>query len=186
MSLRLAALDLSVLRRLAEEGGEAHTWLGVPFWIWQAVNLVLFVGLLVYLLKRPAAEFFAKRRAEVDEKLRRAEESRLRAERLARDVGEKLASIEAELAKIRESAAREAEAEKVALTEQAQVESQRLVARANAEIANRLSSARAELTAFAGDLAIEIAADVLKKSITPDDQKRLVNEGVAALAGKRG
>lgn len=179
------SLAVSLLGKLAEEGGEARAWLGVPFWIWQAANLVLFVGLLVYLLKKPAREFFAKRRAEVDEKLRRAEESRRRAEQLAKDVGQKLASIEAELAKIREAAREDAEVETAALKEQALAESQRLVARANAEITNRLALARAELTAYAGDLAVEIAAEVLKKTVTPEDHDRLVNEGVAALSAQR-
>ena len=43
--------------------------------------------------------------------------------------------------------------------------------------------ARNELTAYAADLAVEIARELVAKNVTPEDEKRLVADGVKGLAG---
>ena len=48
----------------------------------------------------------------------------------------------------------------------------------------RVRSARNELTAYAADLAVELARELVVKNVTPDDEKRLVAEGVKSLAGE--
>ncbi len=46
-------------------GGQEHaaTFLGLPMWLWQIANLVLFFGLLAYFVGRPLAQAFRKRQA---------------------------------------------------------------------------------------------------------------------------
>ena len=63
-------------------------------------------------------------------------------------------------------------------------ESERVVARTRAELDARVRSARNELTAYAADLAVELARELVVKNVTPDDEKRLVAEGVKSLAGE--
>lgn len=170
---------------LAEEGHEAtRGFLGVPTLVWQVANLVTFLGLLWYFLRKPVAEFFGNRRTEVAKSLAKAEDDRRRAESLAAELGKRLAEIETELAKLRESARKDAEAERASLLKQTEEDAARFLTRAAADVDNRVRAAKAELTAYAGDLAVEVARDLLAKNVTPEDEKRLVAEGVAELSAR--
>jgi F-type H+-transporting ATPase subunit b len=180
------ATGLALLVRAPEGEGhagghESTAFLGLPMGLWQAVNLILFVGLLVYLLRKPLADFFGDRRRSVEEALRKADESRQQAEALSREVEQRLLHLETEVKEIRAQAVREAEREKKALLAQAESDAERVVARASAEIESRVRAARAELTAYAGDLAVDAAAAILKKTVTAEDQRRLLEDGFAAM-----
>jgi F-type H+-transporting ATPase subunit b len=170
------------------EGGphEASAgFLGIPALVWQTANFVLFIVLAYVLLKKPAISFFGGRRAEVANSIRKAAEDRQRAEAVAREIAERLSRVEGELEEIRASARREAVLEQAALSKQAVEDAARIVARTSAEMENRLRAARTELTGFAADLAVEIARDVLKKTVTPEDEARLTKEGVKQLSGSK-
>jgi F-type H+-transporting ATPase subunit b len=168
---------------LAGEGQEAATgFLGIPNIAWQVVNLAAFLGLLWYFLRKPVTEFFGNRRTEVARVLAKADDDRRRAEALAGELARRLAQIETELENLRSAAHRDAEAERAALFAQTEEDAARLLSRASADVDNRVRAARAELTAYAGDLAVEVARELLAKNVTPDDEKRLVAEGVAELS----
>jgi F-type H+-transporting ATPase subunit b len=162
----------------------AKGFLGIPTLFWQVTNLVAFLALLWYFLRKPVAEFFGNRRAEVAKTLARADEDRRRAEALAGELRQRLAQIETELANMKETARKDAEAEHAVLLKQTEDDAARFLARASADVDNRVRSARAELTAYAGDLAVEVAREILSKNVTPDDEKRLVAEGVAELSAR--
>jgi F-type H+-transporting ATPase subunit b len=175
-----------IFSALTAEGGKAETFLGLPFVVWKTANLLLFFGLMWWVLKKPLASFFGERRAEVAKNLEKAEEDRRRAEALAAELSARLAQIETELSNLKAAARRDAEAEHGALLSQAAEEAGRIVSRTKGEIDSRIRHARAELTGYAGDLALEIARDLLKRNITSSDQTRLVADGVAALSKAKG
>jgi F-type H+-transporting ATPase subunit b len=188
----MQALHMLRLWAPEAEGGHeaARTFLGIPFGIWQIANLVLFLALLVYFLKKPLVTYFTERRLGIEQALKSAEEKRLRTEALAAEIAARMGRIEIELAELRQHAEREADAEQASLTAQTEADAVRIVARASAEIDSRVRSARQELTSYAGDLAVEIAEEILKKNLTPEDQRRFLREGVVALGdpspGRRG
>jgi F-type H+-transporting ATPase subunit b len=169
----------------AEEGHAAATWIGVPIWVWQAVNLVGFLVVLVWLLKKPFRSFLDGRHAEVATALRKAEESQQRAEKLSTELAGRIARVEKDLAEIRARAEAEAGAEKAEILAKAEEEAQRIVAQAEAEMDRRVRAARAELTAHAAELAVAMAKDLLVEKLSPDDQRRLVAEGTTALSAAR-
>lgn len=171
---------------IAEGHEAAKTFLGVPIVVWQLANLVTFLGLLWYFLKKPVAEFFGNRRADVAKALAKAEEDRRRAEALAAELSGRLATIETELAKLRDGAKKDAEAEHAALLAQSEADAARLVARASGDVENRVRAARAELAAYAGDLAVGLARELLEKNVTPEDETRLAKEGLARLSARTG
>jgi F-type H+-transporting ATPase subunit b len=180
----MSPLPVPVAFLLSAEGAE--TFLGLPTAVWKTANLLLFFGLMWWLLKKPLASFFGERRAEVAKALSKAEEDRRRAEKMAAELNARLLQIETELANLKAAARRDAEAEHAALLTQAQEESERIVSRTKGEIESRVRHARAELTGYAGDLALEIARELLARQITPEDQKRLVAEGVEAVSTAKG
>jgi F-type H+-transporting ATPase subunit b len=169
---------------LLEEGQEtAHGFLGVPGIVWQLLNLGLFLALLWYFLRKPAADFFGNRKAGVAAALAKAEDDRRRAEKLSLELTARLASIETELAKLKEAARHDADAEHTALLAKSQSDADQILARTRADLDNRVRAARAELTAFAGDLSVDLARELLLKNVTADDERRLVAEGIAQLTG---
>ena len=177
----LAILFLALPLAAAEGHEEPARFLGISMGVWQAANLVLFLGLLVYFLRKPASGFFGGRSREVNEALQRSEENRRKAEALSREADEKIARLATDLEAFQKHAAEMAESERKELHRQGEEEVARLLKRTEAEVENRVRNARAELTAYAADLAVETARDILKRTITADDQKRLVDEGVASL-----
>lgn len=188
MTTSFGSAARGIATALAPEGAHAadahHAFLGVPDLVWKTLNLALFLALLVYLLRKPIAKFFGDRRGEVAATLERAEQNRARAEALAAELGEKVSRLESELAELRAKAERDARADQEALLAEADAEAKKLVERTRHEIESRVRAARAELTAYAGDLSIDLARDLLEKSVTADDQRRLLQEGLVALAGR--
>jgi F-type H+-transporting ATPase subunit b len=167
-----------------EEGHEAaRGFLGVPSLVWQFLNLGLFLGLLWYLLRKPLAGFLNDRKSGVTAALAKADDDRRRAEQLSAELKARLASIETELANLKAEAGREADAERTALLARSQADADHILVRARADLDNRVRAARAELTAYAGDLSVDLAREILRKTVTQDDEKRLLAEGVARLSG---
>jgi len=169
---------------LAGGGEGAATFLGLPYPFWQTLNFVAFVALLVWLLRKPLSQFFGNRRREVAEALRKAEEDRARAEGVAKEIGERLARIEAEIEELRLHAREQAAAEEKEIAARAAEEAERVATRTIGELDARVRTARNELTAYAADLAVEIARELVTKNVTPADEKRLVADGVRDLAGE--
>ncbi|MDL2718993.1 MAG: ATP synthase F0 subunit B [Acidobacteriota bacterium] len=166
------------------EGHEAaRGFLGVPGLAWQVLNLGCFLGLLWYLLRKPAAAFFGNRKSTVAAALAKADEDRRRAESLAKELAVRLESIQTELANLKSAVRHDAEAEHAALLEKSQADADHILARTRADLDNRVRSARAELTAYAGDLSVDLARELLKKNVTAGDEKRLLDEGIASLSG---
>jgi len=62
----------SLLLSGGAEAESAHGFLGIPSIAWQAINLVAFLGLLVYFLRKPVKGFFAERREGVEKALKKA------------------------------------------------------------------------------------------------------------------
>ena len=180
----LAALsNLSLLLSSGGEGGHGtETFLGLPLNLWQGVNLVLFIALLVWALRKPVATFFGGRTEELEKTLKKAEEDRAKAAALLAEVEARVARLDGELVEIKDRAQREAEVEQAALLKAAEDDAVRIVERARGEMEARVRAARKELTAFAGDLAVGVAREILAKNVTADDEARLRAEGVAALA----
>ena len=183
MSLLSSIANLSFL--LSSSGGEgaheAATFLGLPINLWQGVNLVLFIALLVWVLRKPVAGFLGGRTEEVEKTLKKAEEDRAKAAALLAEVEARVARLDGELVEIRDRARREAEEEQTALLKAADEDATRIVERARGELDARVRAARKELTAYAGDLAVGVARDILARAVTADDEVRLRTEGVAAL-----
>jgi F-type H+-transporting ATPase subunit b len=177
-------VTLAAMLLLSEEGHEAaRAFLGVPTIVWQFLNLGLFVGLLWFLLRKPLAGFFENRKTGVATALAKADNDRRRAEQLSKELAARLSSIETELTALKDAARRDAEAEHAVLLVKSQSDADHILARTRAELDNRVRAARAELTAYAGDLSVDLARELLKKNVNADDEKRLLAEGVARLTG---
>jgi F0F1-type ATP synthase membrane subunit b/b' len=174
---------LSLLAQEAEE--HAATFLGLPLWLWQLVNLAGFLAVMLYFIARPLAAMFRNRQLAVEERLREAKELRAEAARLGAEVHERMARLDQEIAEIRARGVAEGEAERTALSEKGDREVERVRREAEEEIGRRLAAARLELRKVAADLTAGAAREMLAGEITDEDRRRLLEEGVALLAEDR-
>lgn len=168
-----------------EDAGGPHEgpkFLGLPAWIWKLLNMVLFLGLLVWLLGGPAKRFFTERNAQIRAAAEEAKARRAKSDQLATDIQARLAQIEADVRAIHERAEAEGARQRRELTEAAEAEAQRILANARAEVDSRLKHARHELTEYAGELAAQRAEQIVREKITDADQKRLFSESVKEVA----
>jgi F-type H+-transporting ATPase subunit b len=178
-----AVFPLALLAQEAEE--HASKFLGLPLWIWQLANLVLFLGVLLYFVARPLAAMFRQRQLDVEKRLTEAKALREEAVQLGAQVKERLSRLDQEIEEIRSRGRADGETERAALTERADREVERVRKEAEEEIGRRLASAKQELRKTAADLTAGVAHDMLAAQITDDDRRRLLDESVARL-GKEG
>jgi F-type H+-transporting ATPase subunit b len=163
------------------EGEEAHDEGWMPT-IAKAVNFALLVGVLVYFLRAPLAAYLDSRIGKVREDLVTAAQTRETATRALAEIEAKLKALPAEIEGLRQRGAEDLIAERARIEEAAEAERQRLLEHTRREIDMRLRVARRELLELTANLAVGIASDRIKGSITPEDQARMVDRYAQQLA----
>jgi F-type H+-transporting ATPase subunit b len=149
-------------------------------------NFAALVGLLVYYLRSPIAEYLSSRSTQIRQELVTAAETRAAATAQLADIQRKLATLPGELEALKQQGAEDVKAEKVRIADAARAERERLIEQARREIAKRLRIARLSLIDLAADLAVGVARERITRSITPDDQLRLVDRYTQQLGGRGG
>ncbi len=119
------------------------TKLGIPVFVWLAVNLTVFLYILARLVGQPMAGFLDARRESIATQLEQAKEKLAQAEELKTEVLSRLDKVENEVGEIQERAKvmGQAEAEKIA--EQSVREQERFLRRVDEEISRRYTETRA-------------------------------------------
>jgi ATP synthase F0 subunit b len=173
---------LLLIAFLAAEGGAIGEYLPL---IARIVNLILFVLLLFFILRRPIKNAFQTRRESIRRELTRAQEERNAALAKLQEVEERLARLDVETAAVREQAEREAVAERERIGRATEEEIRKLREQARREIENAGKAARAELREYAAEQSVRLAEEMLRQNIRPEDDARLVNEYVEDLGGIR-
>jgi len=149
----------------------------------QAINFAILAGVLVYFLRKPVSSFLAER----TELLRKGIDDAAKARG---EAAEKLAAVEARLSNLsgeiaqmnaRMDAEASAEAEKIRKTYAAEIAG----IQAQAEFSGRqeLKKAREELRREASELATRAAEELVRKTLSPEDQERLVRENIQKIEG---
>jgi F-type H+-transporting ATPase subunit b len=179
--IRAAALAALLVARpalAATEGGHGG---GLSTLLWQALNLAILVGVLIYFARKPVAEFLARRRSSIQHDLDAS--ARLLAESEARlaEWKQRAARLDAELAEIRDASRRLAEQEREAILAQARVSAERIRRDANVAVEQELQRARARLSEEAAELAVQLAGKLVREQVREDDERRLFDELVARL-----
>jgi F-type H+-transporting ATPase subunit b len=149
------------------------------------VNFAILGGVLVYFLKTPIGTYLATRDTQIRQDLVTAAELRSTAAAQLADIDRKLQALPAELEKLRVQGEQDVKAEQARIARAAADERERLMAQTHREIEARLRVAKRQLTEHAAELAIKIAEDRIKRTITPDDQLRLVDRYAAQLREAR-
>lgn len=149
------------------------------------VNLLLFIGLLFYFLRRPIIGAFRGRQESIRSELTHAEQERAAAEARLREVEQRLAQLDAEVAAIRANAQREAAEERERVERATEAEIKKIHEQARREIESAAKTARAELRTFTAEQSVKLAEELIRRDIRPEDDAHLAREYVEELGGVR-
>ena len=161
-----------------------NEWFNIPgFELWKFINLAIFIGILVYLLKKPLSDAFKAKRDAIRAELIRAEEEKKAALARLTAIEARLAQLESEKETILANAKEESEAERRRLSEQTSGEIKRLRQQADAEIARLTNQVKAELRRYSAEESIRLAEQKLRTQIGPNDDSRLVKASIQEIGG---
>jgi len=168
-------------KEAGKEGtGEEHGG-GWRATIAKIVNFAILVATLVYFLRTPLTNHLTSRISKVREDLVTASETRAAASRQLAEIEARLKALPAELETLKRRGAEDIVAERARIEQAAEAERQRLLEQTRREIDMRLRIARRELLELTANLAVGVARDRIERTITPDDQARLVDRYAAQL-----
>jgi F-type H+-transporting ATPase subunit b len=176
-SLLIAGLVLAPAVAIAAGGG-GHADSGVILkdFLYRCLSFVLMVGLLAYFVTKPIRKGLKDRTAEIEKTLNDAQEAKEAAEAKHQEYSEKLAKATEEIAVISDSIRREGELERKKIIAAAEELAVKIEQEADSKASSVVAKARIELREEAASLAVELAEDMLKKQVSAEDQKRLVDE----------
>ena len=165
-------------------GEETVRWWNYPgFEAWKFFNLAVFVGVLVYILRRRLREALRGRRENIRRELIRAQQERDAAVEKLKEVEERLNRLDAEVEKVQQEAKREAAEERERIAWAAESESARLSEQAQREIESAGKAARQELRRFAAEQSVRRAEEMIRRELGSDDDARLISRGIEELGG---
>ena len=145
------------------------------------LNFGILVGILVYFLRSPIVSHLAARSSQIRQDLVTASEMRAAGSAQLADIEKKMQALPAELEALRTRGAEDIKAEGVRISQAAAAERERLLEQTRREIEMRLRIARRELTEHAAELAVQVAETRIRRSITSEDQIRLVDRYASQL-----
>jgi F-type H+-transporting ATPase subunit b len=167
---------------------------GTPWWnypgleLWKFVNLLLFILCALYLHRRfgrPIKEGLRSRSEAIKRELKRAKEERDQALAKLAGIEARFATLEEEVAKVKERNAAELEAERERIRATTESELARMRDQAKREIESTGKTVRHELRRFAAQESIRMAEGILKKEIGPNEHARLTNRSIEELRGSQ-
>lgn len=174
LSLMLALMpSLLIAAEHAEEGEHHGPGMAVVF---HAINFAILVGLLFYFLRKPAKEFFASRSTSIRSSI---DEAKLRKDEAAKKYAEyeqRLKSIEGEMQTLITGLQKDGELERKRLIETAEQQVAALKSNSERMLQQELRKAKEDLKREAVGLAGQLAEDLIRKNVTPEDQGRLVGQ----------
>jgi len=157
-------------------GGHADSGAVLKDFIYRCFNFALMAGLLAYFVTKPIRKGLKGRTEEIEKTLANAESAKAAAEAKHKEYSDKLAKATEEIAGITEAIRREGELERDKIIAAAKDMADKIEREADNKAAGVVAKARIELREEASRLAVELAEDMLKKQVSADDQKRLVEE----------
>jgi F-type H+-transporting ATPase subunit b len=162
-----------------EAGGHAAASWSALFW--PVVNFIILAGVLYYFLKTPLVSYLADRHAGIRKDLKEAAALESAAGAQLAEIDRKLKALPGELAALKQRGAEDIAAEEQRIAREAAAERDRLLEQARREIEFQVRIAKRAILEHAADVAVVMAEDRLRSTMTPDDQNRLVDSYLEQL-----
>jgi len=148
---------------------------------WQVANVLLLLAVLIYFARKPVLSYLAERRDTIAKNLEGSAQLLAESERRLAEWNQKAANLDQEAASIREATRRAAEAERDRILADARLTAERIRQAAGSVAERELRLARESLRREAADLAIELAAKLLREQVNEGDRTRLLDEFIGRV-----
>ena len=157
--------------------------------LWKFFNLLVLICVGLYLHRRfgrPIREGLRSRGERIKRELMRAREERDQALAKLTEVEMRFAKLDAEVAKVKQKALGEAEAETERIRAATAEEIAKIRQQAKREIESAGKAARHELRRFAAQESVRLAEAILEREIGAEDDARLTSLSVQELGRRTG
>ena len=173
----------------ASSGGFSAFWnkyLNYPgFEAWKFINLAIFIGLFVYLIRKPLSEHFKATREAIRAELIKAEEEKQAAMAKLTETEAKLARLDMEKETVLNRASEEAKAEEKRIATETESEVKKLREQAENEINRTATLAKHELRKLSAEETVRRAEEMIKANLAKGNDAGLVKTGITSLGGAK-
>ena len=152
------------------------------YWLCVVLNFAIIAGAVVYLSKKNLPGMFRNRTASIQKAMQEARQASEDANRRLGEIETRLSRLDSEIAEMRATAEKEAVAEEARIKAAAEEDGRKIVESAEQEIAAAAKLARRELTNYAANLAVSLAARQIK--VDPATDQALVQGFARELSPK--
>ena len=177
-----AILLFATAVRAAEAAPSAAEGGSILLFKW--IHFLILAVVLVWLFKKVLPPIFRRKADLISEAIAQATAAKAEAERQLKEAAVKLTRLEQEVAEFRAAAQKEAQAELERLRKLTQLDVEKIGLAAKAEIEAAERAARVALKALAAKLAVDGAASLVAKQMTPAVQDALIRNFVQSLQGR--
>lgn len=168
MRMQPALLAAQAQEASSESSGHEH--------LFDWINFIILVAVLVYVLRKPLAQFFAGRASALEHDLEEGRKALEAARAQLAEAEEKMRRLDEDIAAYKAAAMREQEAERERLRHAAEEEAQRVLASARAMIESATQSARLDLKRAAASEAVAMAERIIRERLDDAARARLVSQ----------
>lgn len=142
--------------------------------LWSVIAFVVLLAVLGRYAWKPMLNGLNARQSHIEQQLKSAEDSRVKAEHMLDDYKQQGLSV------VRQ-ATEQAQRHQQQMAEKTREEAQTIRRRAHEEIASARATALEDLWKQAGDIVLQVGSDVLGRTLTEQDNQRLIDEAVARI-----
>ena len=162
-------------------------WMNYPgLELWKFINLAIFLGVGIYILKKPLTNALRGRRKAIVEELAKAKEEKEAAVLRLQEAETLLERVDGEVKQIREHSREEAQSERERLKLEAQNEIDKLKKQGERQVEMARKVSRKTLREFLAHRSVELAGNTVRQRIKPEDDARLIAISIAELRRGKG
>ncbi len=164
----------------SEGGAHGKHWLKAD--TWKVLNFGILAIALIFILRKPAGQFFSSRVKNIEDEINELEQKKADAQKQLVEYKTKFKDLDQECKQIVEDHIKQGEKAGKRIIEQAHVQAEKLEDIAKRNIEQEFKKAKSKVLEKITQTAMERAEDLIKTTISPDDQDRLVHDYLKKVA----
>ena len=165
---------------------EGTAWYNYPgLELWKFVNLAIFTGIAIYILRRRISEALGARRAAIQQELIQAQDQKAQAIAKMAEADSLLNRLDNEVSNLREHARQEVDSERDRVAAATSRELEKLKQQADREMETADKVARKELRQFLARRSVEVARESIRSRLNPEDDRVLIESSIGELRRAR-
>ena len=149
--------------------------------IFKVINFAVLFFLLYKFMKKPLVNAVKERHSLLKRSLEEAREAKEQWEAKYREYDERLKRVEEEAQRIRQEIIAEAERERARIIKEAEEAAERIKRQAQMAVEQEVKAIERRLREEMDDLTVQLAEKLIRNSIGPEDQHRLIDDDVQGI-----